>query len=341
MQSVTVYGRFIVRALLSELGGSEVPALSWLRECHRPALRGRSYHLVAASAGIAKTHAASGDRTARAMVAAAAGGIPDGVNMSDSPLSDRTYGDDAFFFAKHRLCDVLGVADGVGGWKSYGVDPSKFPTSLMSVCERMVKEGKFDPLKPVDLISSGFTEIQHDKAPLVGSCTACVVSFHHTDSTLYTANLGDSGFMVVREGRVIHRSEEQQHYFNTPYQLSVAPASLEGMVLSDRPESAQTSSVKLEEGDIILLGTDGLFDNMKDTQILQHLAHLKDFSIETIQGVANSIAAEAHKLGFQPDYISPFSMNAKANGFNFIGGKPDDVTVLIARVTLSNDSPQV
>jgi len=42
-----------------------------------------------------------------------------------------------------------------------------------------------------------------------------------------------------------------------------------------RPESALRTSFKVEEGDIILLGTDGLFDNMKDEMILKHLAKLQ------------------------------------------------------------------
>lgn len=39
---------------------------------------------------------------------------------------------------------------------------------------------------------------------------------------------------MVRRGEVVHRSDEQQHYFNTPFQLSIAPPGAEGVVLSDR-----------------------------------------------------------------------------------------------------------
>ena len=67
-----------------------------------------------------------------------------------------------------------------------------------------------------------------------GSCTACVLSLYKKEKTLYTANLGDSGFLVIRSGKVVARSEEQQHYFNTPFQLAMAPTTLEGVVLSDR-----------------------------------------------------------------------------------------------------------
>lgn len=55
-----------------------------------------------------------------------------------------------------------------------------------------------------------------------------------SESIMRAANIGDSGFMVVRGGRVVHRSHEQQHYFNTPYQLSLPPPGHDRNVLSDR-----------------------------------------------------------------------------------------------------------
>jgi len=67
-----------------------------------------------------------------------------------------------------------------------------------------------------------------------GSCTACLVALHREEKTVYTSNLGDSGYMHIRRGVILHRSEEQQHYFNTPFQLAMVPTTMEGMVLSDR-----------------------------------------------------------------------------------------------------------
>ena len=69
---------------------------------------------------------------------------------------------------------------------------------------------------------------------LSGSCTACLVVLDKEEKTLYSANLGDSGFLVIRDGRVVHKSREQQHYFNAPFQLAIAPSVLDGTVLSDR-----------------------------------------------------------------------------------------------------------
>lgn len=51
---------------------------------------------------------------------------------------------------------------------------------------------------------------------------------------LHSANLGDSGFMVIRQGSVVHQSSEMQHYFNTPYQLAIPPPGQAGAVIQDR-----------------------------------------------------------------------------------------------------------
>lgn len=47
-------------------------------------------------------------------------------------------------------------------------------------------------------------------------------------------NLGDSGFLIIRKGHVVHQSSDQQHYFNTPYQLAIPPPGQDGRVIQDR-----------------------------------------------------------------------------------------------------------
>ena len=51
---------------------------------------------------------------------------------------------------------------------------------------------------------------------------------------IHSSNLGDSGFLVIRRGSVVHQSSEQQHYFNTPYQLAIPPPGQAGAVIQDR-----------------------------------------------------------------------------------------------------------
>ena len=67
-----------------------------------------------------------------------------------------------------------------------------------------------------------------------GSTTACIVVLDKKSSTLHSANLGDSGFLVIRKQNVVHSSLGQQHYFNTPFQLAIPPPDQEGNVIQDK-----------------------------------------------------------------------------------------------------------
>ena len=63
-----------------------------------------------------------------------------------------------------------------------------------------------------------------------GSATVCILVLE--GARLHAANLGDSGFWVLRGRKVVHRSPQQQHAFNWPFQLG-SPGSR-----SDTPSSA-------------------------------------------------------------------------------------------------------
>lgn len=87
---------------------------------------------------------------------------------------------------------------------------------------------------------------------------------------MYAANLGDSGYLVYRGGEIIQKSKEQTHAFNTPYQLTLLPDNPDlNFFIKDTPENCDFQKLELQTGDVILLATDGLWDNMPDYQILE------------------------------------------------------------------------
>nr|XP_018667237.1 protein phosphatase PTC7 homolog [Ciona intestinalis] len=331
MFSVMTYGRYAARAVANSLSPEHFNGIPFVprdprgiqsssRSSPNSATSTHLCRLVSAVSGFSKFDSPI-RRTSR---------IPP---RAVSLLDKRLYGDDACFVTYYKAADVLGVADGVGGWRAYGIDPSQFSKKLMDACEMMVKTGRFVPSQPADLLASGYNELLQDKVPLAGSSTACLVVLDRSKQTLHTANLGDSGFMVVRKGEVVHRSTEQQHFFNTPFQLSVPPAEHREEVLNDAAEDADTTSFDLELGDIILTATDGLFDNMPDHAILKELARLKDNQYESIKQTVWNIAEQARDLSYDPDYLSPFAKQARKNGYPVTGGKPDDITILLSIVT--------
>jgi protein phosphatase PTC7 len=55
--------------------------------------------------------------------------------------------------------------------------------------------------------------------------------------------------------------------------------------------------------------------------------------LQEIEKVAAAISSHAVELSKDPNYMSPFSLAAKKYGLEYQGGKPDDITLLIARVS--------
>jgi len=243
------------------------------------------------------------------------------------------FGEDAWFMSSNSQSYTMGVADGVGGWRNYGIDPGEFSMFLMRSCERFSQAKDYVPERPDLLIGQGFCELLEQNRRIVGSCTACILSLNRANSTLYTANIGDSGFMVVRSGAVVCRSLEQQHHFNTPYQLSSAPPGHEDNVLSDGPETADCIKFPVELGDVILLATDGVYDNVPESFLVEVLTEMSGISDPVrLQMAANTVALMARTLSYNPNHDSPFSQNARKLNLEASGGKPDDVTVLLASV---------
>ena len=95
----------------------------------------------------------------------------------------------------------------------------------------------------------------------------------------------------------------------------------------------------VEDGDVILLATDGIFDNVPESLLMEEISSICGCSDhQKIQQCANSIALIARKLSQNEHFLSPFAQNARANGFDMIGGKQDDVTVVLATVKLPTSS---
>ena len=68
-------------------------------------------------------------------------------------------------------------------------------------------------------------------------------------------------------------------------------------VLADRPDAADQYAFSVEDGDVILLATDGIFDNVPDRLLVEEMdkvQHCKDEVV--LQQSANTIALMAKRL---------------------------------------------
>lgn len=77
-----------------------------------------------------------------------------------------------FFHEISFYSSISGVADGVGGWRSYGIDPGEFSSFLMRTCERLVGCSTFNPERPVSLLAYSYCELLEQKKPILGKSHA-------------------------------------------------------------------------------------------------------------------------------------------------------------------------
>ena len=246
----------------------------------------------------------------------------------------------------------VGVADGVGGWADQGVDAGIYARLLMSNAQanaeattaaqtaaaeaeapeapatpgrdgQAEEEGggtgklsRADVLAPLKVLVAA-----HGATPVQGSSTALVLLLRK--ATLHGANLGDSGFMILRAGRILFKSQPQQHAFNFPFQIGSGP--------SDPPSAAQLYALPVQAGDVIVCGTDGLWDNLHDAEVAAVVR--SELAVgRGAAGAAERIAAAAHVRGADPRADTPFSRGAMAARVPFRGGKMDDCTVVVSIV---------
>uniref|UniRef100_A0A7S4GLE4 Protein phosphatase n=1 Tax=Eutreptiella gymnastica TaxID=73025 RepID=A0A7S4GLE4_9EUGL len=245
-------------------------------------------------------------------------------------------GEDSFMLTER----VLGVADGVGSWRKKGVDPSIFANRLMENAKSYVDTDRdFDPLS---VMQKAYSQICKKKEVKAGSSTAVIASMVNNDGLMKVANLGDSGLMVVRDQKCHFLMEEKQWQFNTPYQLTAPPPNWGSSPYGDQPEQSAVSSVQLQEGDLVVLGSDGLFDNLFPNEIAEIVSHAnqKHTSLFT-QWMRPALSVKATSellkervfVASQDRYRNtPFSQDAEKHGLRYGGGKSDDITVIVAKI---------
>ena len=116
--------------------------------------------------------------------------------------------------------------------------------------------------------------------------------------TLRASNLGDSAFLLIRDNKCIYESPSQQHFWNCPYQLTVLPPGYPGAKqhVMDMPKDAAQTSHQLQDGDVIVLATDGFWDNVFTKEAIElverELGDIIQQSKNGEKGVASALTVE-------------------------------------------------
>lgn len=268
-------------------------------------------------------------------------------------------GEDFFYVTEMKNSSGVsfGVADGVGGWVESGVDPSLFSQAFMYHAHRYSRnawagEPEIDPtldyaereevegweLTPLESMALSYHGVLREKHVQAGSSTACLIHMNASSGLLRAANLGDSGFMIVRSSSVIHKQRVQTHYFNCPKQLTKLPTKSTRRfkrACVDSPGEADTYETTLRDGDIVVAYTDGLGDNVFPDEIATITSLVSRAGLPEdvqVQAMADRMANYARLCMLNKGRRSPFESEAARQGMFFQGGKLDDVTVVVALV---------
>ncbi|KAI0709214.1 protein serine/threonine phosphatase 2C [Earliella scabrosa] len=287
----------------------------------------------------------------------------DAMLSRPNPGAGKHIGEDFFYIQDMREKSgvSLGVADGVGGWTDSGVDPSLFSQALMYHAQRYAKaawpgEPEVDPtqeyeereqvegweLTPLECLESAYGGVLRERNVLAGSSTACILTFNASNGVLRAANLGDSGFLVIRGSSVAYQQRSQTHFFNCPLQLSKLPVSEKrfSRACVDHPSDADLCEMTLRHGDLIIAYTDGLSDNVFPSEMVaicslvarqfqlskRTITPIGESEVESsaedeeVQAMAERIVDYARMCMHNTKRVSPFERAAAREGMYFRGG---------------------
>jgi protein phosphatase PTC7 len=129
--------------------------------------------------------------------------------------------------------------------------------------QNILKLSPYGHLKhPKDILQKSWEQNQE-----LGSSTFVVVTLPTDEAKLYSSYVGDSGYCILRSDTekeekfsIIFESEPQQRRFNYPYQLGWGDN-------GDHPKVAISKSHDVRDGDLVVLGSDGLFDNVSSKNV--------------------------------------------------------------------------
>ncbi|KAI5005098.1 probable protein phosphatase 2C 1 isoform X2 [Hordeum vulgare subsp. vulgare] len=246
-----------------------------------------------------------------------------GTHVIPHPRKVETGGEDAFFVGGDGG-GVFAIADGVSGWAEKNVNPALFSRELMANSSTFIKDEEVSQDPQILLMKA------HAATSSIGSATVIVAMLEKT-GTLKIASVGDCGLKVIRKGQVMFSTCPQEHYFDCPYQLS-------SEAIGQTSQDALVCTVNLMEGDMIVSGSDGFFDNIFDQEILAVINESPG-----TDEAAKALAELARKHSVDVTFDSPYSMEARSRGFDvpwwkkllgakLVGGKMDDITVIVAQV---------
>ncbi|XP_075509014.1 putative protein phosphatase 2C 55 [Primulina tabacum] len=228
------------------------------------------------------------------------------INVDDHRIllltQRKRLGEDAHFVFEEA--NAIGVADGVGGCSNRGVDAGEYSRSeLMRNVVEPWKQSRTAAARAPWTRSAFFMK-------LTGKPTACILTI--AGRTLRALNV------------FTHTAAQIQPSFSVGENFS-----------GDTPDVAEENTVTVESGDVIIAGTDGLFDNVYPDDI-EEVVRLCQEEANEPELVAWKLAKVMRQNSLNENIHTPFESSGYEAGVLHFGGKYADITVVAAFVVRIN-----
>eukprot|EP00439_Symbiodinium_sp_Y106_P044012 s4267_g5.t1 len=254
---------------------------------------------------------------------------------------------------------ILGVADGVSQLEEFGMDASQLPRELLRICEdlgmnQLIPDRQVNPQEayqgPVSLLKEAYEETES-----MGSTTILLAVLDNSTKIhgklhpmVAVLTIGDCELLMLRrlDGRqsplqAVFHTEMQRidGHSQTPLQLArvddrVDPDFDEELALEVIERGSAVHCVSAYEGDIIILGSDGIFDNLFLEEIVdivnESLPAPKAGSFVATQPSLLSLLAK--RLVDEAHSKSEVGRHGLPDTPIGLGGKMDDTSVVVGEV---------
>jgi len=266
---------------------------------------------------------------------------------------------------------LLAVADGVSQLEEFGIDPTELPNELLRMCEELATE-KLIPDRlsaansifcsrdagkgvsysgPVALLRDAFesTSSLGSMTVLLGIMDNSTVIHGRVHPMIAVLTIGDCELLMLRrldehEGQLVavfHTEvQRDKDRIQTPLELArvdsrVDPEYDETISLQVIERGSRVQCTSAYEGDIVVMGTDGVFDNLFLEEIIQICNEFLPPSqpgpfIPLLPATLSTIAQHIVKMSHSKTQHMP-SGHVRETPIG-PGGKVDDTAVVVAEI---------
>lgn len=245
---------------------------------------------------------------------------------------------------------LLGICDGVSQVEDLGLDAAELPKELLRSCEsiataQLVQESS-SYAGPISLLKEAYAETES-----LGSTSVLLAVMDNSTQIhgklhpmIGVVTLGDCELVLIRRSQtglqvVLHTDKQRIGGNNqTPLQLARMTDALDDE--TDALDAIERGSglhcLSTYEGDVIIMGSDGVFDNLFLSEVvaicedrlpkLKGMDNFQQAPVEVLDAIAQCIVQKAHA---KSDVTFGKPLQTTPVG---AGGKADDTSVVVAEV---------